>query len=92
MVPVVASPPDFEGWTAHGWGIRVNSAHALLRAINHIALLEQGRVYAWRGQNDAEYQFVSSLYRRLSASGGPVDERRMRDEEERILLEARAGV
>ncbi len=34
-------------------GIQVNNAHELFRLISHIALLEKGRIYAWRGQRDS---------------------------------------
>jgi hypothetical protein len=85
----VPKPPTFDNWLAHGWGIQVKTPHQLFRIISHIALLEQSRTYAWRGQNDAGWDLSSSLYRRLSRSGSTVTERAMRNEETRILEEAR---
>lgn len=76
-------------WTADGWGIRVGSAQELFRLISHIALLEQSRIYAWRGQRNAGWQFDSSLYRLLEARDGAVTEESMRMEEKEILGEAR---
>lgn len=81
-----AAPVD---WTANGWGIRVSSAQELFRLISHIALLEQSRIYAWRGQGNATWQFDSSLYRMLEKRDGAVTEETMRTEEQDILAEAR---
>lgn len=78
---VCAAPVD---WTANGWGIRVSSAHELFRLISHIALLEQSRIYAWRGQRDASWQFDSSLYRMLEERDGTVTEEAMRAAEQEI--------
>lgn len=77
-------------WTEHGWGIRVSDARELFRLVSHIALLEQSRIYAWRGQRDASWQFDSSLYRMLEKRDGDVTESDIRDEEKRILAEARS--
>lgn len=85
----MARPPTFENWLAHGWGIQVQTPHQLFRIISHIALLEQSRTYAWRGQNDADWDLSSSLYRRLSKDGSTVTERKMREGELEILEEAR---
>lgn len=82
---MTASPVD---WTADGWGIRVDSAHELFRLISHVALLEQSRIYAWRGQRDSSWNFDASLYRKISHRDGRVDEATLRDEEKRILREA----
>lgn len=82
----MADPVD---WTEHGWGIRVSNAHELLRLISHIALLEQSRTYAWRGQRDASWQFDSSLHRRLERRDGSVSETSLREEEQTILKAAR---
>lgn len=60
-----------------------------LDLISHIALLAQGRTYAWRGQSDAAYKLSSSLYRRLEKTGEPVTEKALRAEESKILDEAR---
>lgn len=76
-------------WTADGWGIRVSSPHELLRLLSHIALLEQSRIYAWRGQRDATWRFDSSLYRKLLKRDGSVTEESMRTEESLIVEEAR---
>ena len=84
----MARPPIFDNWQAHGWGVQVQTAHQLFRIISHIALLEQSRTYAWRGQNDASWTLSSSLYRRL-ATDGTVTERKMRDAELGLLEEAR---
>ena len=65
----MAIPPKFENWLAHGWGIQVNTPHQLFRIIGHIALLEQSRTYAWRGQNEASWDLSSSLYRHLGRDG-----------------------
>jgi hypothetical protein len=81
--------PKFEDWLAHGWGIQVRTPRQALQLISHIALLAQGRTYAWRGQNDASYQLSSSLYRRLEESGQRVDEAAMKSAELEILREAR---
>ena len=70
----MARPPVFESWTAHGWGIQVKTAHQLFRTISHIALLEQSRTYAWRGQSDAAWPLSSSLYRQLAGRGESVTE------------------
>ena len=85
----MASPPDFDSWLTHGWGIQVSTPHQLFRIVSHIALLEQSRTYAWRGQNDASWDFSPSLYRRLVANGSKVTERMMRDAEVNLLEEAR---
>lgn len=85
----MARPPKFEGWLDHGWGTQVKTPHQLFRIISHIALLEQSRTYAWRGQNDASWDLSSSLYRRLAKDGATVTERKMRDAELEILEEAR---
>jgi hypothetical protein len=81
--------PDPVDWTAHGWGIRVNTPHELFRLISHIALLEQSRHYAWRGQRDASWRFHSSLYRKLHDRDGEVTEDALREEEIHVLKEAR---
>ncbi len=80
---------DFTDWVSHGWGIEVKTPQQVLDLISHIALLAQGRTYAWRGQNDAGYQLSSSLYRSLEESGESVTEKAMREEEVNILDEAR---
>jgi hypothetical protein len=85
-VRFVTAPVD---WTKHGWGIRVANAHELFRLISHIALLEQSRIYAWRGQRDATWQFDSSLYRKLEQRDGMVTESRLREAEQSILEAAR---
>lgn len=85
----MTSPPDFESWLAHGWGIQVQTPYQLFRIVSHIALLEQSRTYAWRGQNDASWDLSPSLYRRLARSVSTVNEERMRDAELEILGEAR---
>lgn len=85
----MARPPDFESWLTHGWGIQVQTPHQLFRIISHIALLEQSRTYAWRGQNDASWDISSSLYRRLAQDASTVTEKKMRDSEVQILEEAR---
>jgi hypothetical protein len=76
-------------WPQHGWGIRVSNAHELFRLISHIALLEQSRIYAWRGQRDASWPFHSSLYRQLEERDGSVTEASLRNEERSILEAAR---
>ena len=75
-------------WTDHGWGIRVTTPDQVFRLIGRIALLQNNRTYAWRGQNDDSYLFSSSLYR-LLAKLGPVTETKMREKEKEILTEAR---
>lgn len=85
----MARPPEFESWLAHGWGIQVKTPHQLFRIISHIALLEQSRTYAWRGQNDASWDLSSSLHRRLAQGVSAVTEEKMRDAELTILKEAR---
>ncbi|MDQ1247917.1 MAG: hypothetical protein QG597_2289, partial [Actinomycetota bacterium] len=82
-------PPEFDDWLSHGWGIQVKTPNQLLRLISHIALLKQDRIYAWRGQNDASYDFSSSLYRRLALEYDEVTEDLVREEELRIVREAR---
>jgi hypothetical protein len=69
--------------------MEVTTPHQLFRIINHIALLEQGRTYAWRGQNDSTWNLSASLYRRLAKDGSTVTENMMRDAELEILKEAR---
>lgn len=85
----MAKPPVFDNWLAHGWGIQVDTPHQLFRIISHIALLQQSRTYAWRGQNDASWELNSSLYRRLAGNGPTVTESGMRRAELKILEEAR---
>lgn len=85
----MAAPPSFESWLSHGWGIQVDTPHQLFRIISHIALLAQERTYAWRGQNDASWDFSASLYREFRAAGGEVTEERVRGRELQILKEAR---
>jgi len=82
-------PPAFENWLAHGWGIQVDTPHQLFRIISHIALLAQDRTYAWRGQNDATWDFSASLFREIRDDGGEVTEERLRTRELEILKEAR---
>jgi hypothetical protein len=60
-----------------------------LRLISHIALLDNSRMYAWRGQRDASWPLSSSLFRRLEERDGSVTENSLRIEETRILAEAR---
>jgi hypothetical protein len=85
----VAKPPQFAGWLEHGWGIKADTAHQVLRMISHIALLAQGRTYAWRGQNDASWDFSASLYRQIRDEGATeVTEERLRTRETQILHEA----
>ena len=79
----------FTGWLDHGWGVQVNSPNQLLRLIGHIALLKQDRTYAWRGQSDASHNFSSSLFRLVSKANSVVTEEALREEELRILKEAR---
>ncbi len=85
----MTSLPEFKGWLAHGWGIEAKTPQQALDLISHIALLAQGRTYAWRGQHDASYKLSSSLYRRLERSGQAVSEKALRAEEIKILEEAR---
>lgn len=82
------TPPRFEDWLAHGWGIQVETPDELFRIIGHIALLAQDRTYAWRGQNDASWDFSSSLFRELNGKGEEVTEERIRKRELEILEEA----
>ncbi len=82
-------PPVFENWLAHGWGIQVKTSHQLFQIIARIALLAQERTYAWRGQNDAAWDFSPFLYRELRSEVGEVTEDRMRAREGEILDEAR---
>lgn len=89
QTPDMARPPAFDNWLAHGWGIQVQTPHQLFRLISHIALLEQSRTYAWRGQNDAAWSLSSSLFRRLATGGVGVTEAMMRSAELEILEEAR---
>jgi hypothetical protein len=57
--------------------------------ISHIALLAQDRTYAWRGQNDASWDFSASLFREIRDEGREVTEERLRKRELEILDEAR---
>lgn len=77
--------PGVEDWLAHGWGIQVETPDELFRIIGRIALLAQNRTYAWRGQNDASWAFVASLFRELREEGGEVTEERIRERELEIL-------
>jgi len=52
-------------------------------------MLAQDRSYAWRGQNDASWDFSASLFREVSAEGGEVTEAKIRKRETEILSEAR---
>lgn len=85
----MARPPAFETWLAHGWGIQVNTPEQLFKLISHIALLAQERTYAWRGQNDAAWDFSASLVRSIRKGGSEVPENRLRGRELEILDEAR---
>lgn len=85
----MASQVKFEGWLSHGWGIQVDTPYELFQIINNIALLEQNRTYAWRGQNDASWTLSSSLYRRCNKSENSVTEKSIREAEKNILTEAR---
>lgn len=82
-------PPVFEDWLAHGWGIQVATPQQLFKIVSHIALLAQERTYAWRGQNDIEWDFSASLFREIRANGDEVTEERLRRRELEILEEAR---
>lgn len=82
-------PPSFDNWLAQGWGIQVDTPHKLFRIISHIALLAQERTYAWRGRNDATWDFSASLFREIRDEGGEVTEERVRKREREILEEAR---
>ena len=57
--------------------------------ISRIALLAQGRTYAWRGQRNATWPVSSSLYRQLSEGGNNVTELTVRDREKDTLVRAR---
>lgn len=85
----VSPPPHFDNWLAHGWGIQVETPTQLFKLISRIALLEQGRTYAWRGQNDASWDLSASLFREIRDEGGEVSEERVRTRELAILSEAR---
>lgn len=85
----MAKPPNFENWLAHGWGIQVDTPTQLFKLISRIALLEQGRTYAWRGQNDASWEVSSSLYREVRTASREVTEDQVRERELEILREAR---
>jgi hypothetical protein len=78
----------FENWLAYGWGIQGGNTTRALKIIGHIALLAQSRTYAWRGQNDASWDFSASLSRKLRNEGGEVTEERVRERELDILKEA----
>ncbi|MDS0134660.1 MULTISPECIES: FRG domain-containing protein [unclassified Amycolatopsis] len=82
-------PPTFKNWLADGWGIKVETPHQLLKLISRIALLAQDRTYAWRGQNDAAWDFSASLFREIRGTGEEVTEERIRSRELDILTEAR---
>ncbi|MFJ5989304.1 FRG domain-containing protein [Lentzea sp. NPDC092896] len=81
--------PKFEGWLAHGWGLRVRTAQELFEVIGRIALLSPDRTYAWRGQNNASWDLSSSLIREIEARGMEATEARVREREQEILVEAR---
>lgn len=85
----MAQPPPFNGWTDHGWGLEVTSPHQLFGIISNIALLEQSRTYAWRGQSNAMWRLSSSLFRYLDDDGQETDEDSVRAAELSILDEAR---
>lgn len=85
----MVQPPEFEGWLDSGWGIKVESPQQLFSMINNIAVLEQKRTYAWRGQSDATWLLESSLYREIRGKGVAVTERTVRRREKQILAEAR---
>ena len=85
----VAAPPKFDNWLAHGWGIQVDTPTQLFKLISRIALLEQGRTYAWRGQNDASWDLSPSLFREIRDQGGMATEERVRKSEMEILEAAR---
>lgn len=82
-------PPRFDDWLTHGWGIKVDTPHQLFRIISHIALLGQERTYAWRGQNDATWDFSASLFRQIRNDVNEVTEEHVRAREREILAEAR---
>lgn len=84
--------PVFDGWLAHGWGVKVNTSHQLFRIISHIGLLAQERTYAWRGQNDAAWDLSASLFRQIRNDVGEVTEERVRSREVRYLRRLAAGV
>ena len=83
------TPPAFDDWLAHGWGIEVRTPHQLFRLISHIALLAQDRTYAWRGQNDSSWDLSASLFRELAAGRAEISEAALRHRELEILEEAR---
>ena len=85
----VATPPKFDNWLAHGWGIQVATPTQLFKLISRIALLEQGRTYAWRGQNDASWDLSASLFREIRDERVVVTEELMRERELETLKEAR---
>lgn len=67
----------------------MDTPQQLFRMISHIALLAQDRTYAWRGQNDASWDFSASLFREIRNEGREVTEERLRKREWVILDEAR---
>lgn len=82
--------PKTSPWDSD-WGIEVSTAEELFRLISNIAMLDQTRTYAWRGQNDASWPLTSSLYRYIErTSAGPVTESALLAEEGAILKEARS--
>lgn len=85
----MATEPEFESWTSHGWGVKVDRPEVLFHLINSIAMLDKGRTYAWRGQSDAGWPLWPFLYRQLHHEGGEVTESLMVEAEQRILAEAR---
>jgi len=67
----------------------VDTPQQLFRMISHIALLAQDRTYAWRGQNDASWDFSASLFREIRDEGRVATEELLRKRELEILDEAR---
>lgn len=85
----MAKKPRAEPWDTD-WGVDVSTPRELFRLISNLALLDQTRTYAWRGQNDATWRLTSSLFRRVEKiAGTPVTEDMLAAHEAQILKEAR---
>ncbi|WP_157767771.1 FRG domain-containing protein [Actinosynnema pretiosum] len=81
--------PKFDNWLEHGSGVEAKSARHLFSIISNIALLAPNRIYAWRGQNNANWPLRSSLYRKAAKESKEVTEKSLRAEERKIIKEAR---
>mgnify|MGYP000914918352 CR=1 FL=1 len=81
-------------WEGTGWYFNAKSADEVMMAIAKIGAHGGNHRFCWRGLSDSNYNFTSSLHRRLDDEVGKgeldaITEEVLRDREDKILEKAR---